>query len=75
MEKNLEILKAQIDLKHKEMIRLLETEEEFSRILYTSNLKKREFDKEAPQIFWPERGAVLKDTTRSEDEKYEAKPT
>src|SRR5437867_408455 len=56
---------------------------------YREGLKNRELDQEAPQIFWPapgsskdvssfgvgERGGVFKNTTRSEDEKYEVKPT
>ncbi len=42
---------------------------------YPNNLKSWDFDKEAPQIFCPERGTVFIDTSQSEDEKSGAKPT
>lgn len=47
----------------------------FSDEEYRNNLKNREFDKEAPQIFCPRRGAVLIDTDRALDKKSVAQPT
>ena len=38
-------------------------------------LKDREFGKKAPQIFYSEQGAVFENTARSENEKFEEKPT
>jgi hypothetical protein len=43
--------------------------------LYREGLKNREYAKEVAQIFWSERGAVLLNTVRSEDEKSGVKPT
>ena len=44
-------------------------------LLYPEGMENRELNKEAPQIFWPERGDMFKNTTRSEDRKCAAKPT
>jgi hypothetical protein len=45
-----------------------------SPLVYTNNLKNREFDKEAPQIFCSERVTIAERQGASENEKCEAKP-
>ena len=43
--------------------------------LYTNNLKNREFDKEVPQNFCPERATIVERQGASKDEDFEVKPT
>jgi SAM-dependent methyltransferase len=47
----------------------------FTSKVYTNNLKNREFDKEAPQIFCSERVTIAERQGASENEKCEAKTT
>jgi hypothetical protein len=44
-------------------------------LIYTNNLKNREFGQEAPQIFPPARAAVFEDTVRAREEKCGGKLT